>query len=152
VALSVRELGYRANRHARGLRSGKSGSLGLLLPVTGDVSPEEALSLDFYMRLTSATAAAAFAHEYPLMLLPSTMAESGLTGFGIDGGIVVDPSPSDHRVSMLIARGVPVVTIEGDQGRPEEPWYVTPATSATTRRMLDHLARRGARRICPAGA
>jgi DNA-binding LacI/PurR family transcriptional regulator len=147
VALAVRQLGYRANHHARGLRSGKTGSLGLLLPVTGDVRPEEALSLDFYMRLTSAAAAAAFSREYALMLLPSTIAESGLTGFGIDGGIVVDPSPSDQRVSLLIERGLPVVTIERDHGRPDDPWYVTSATDATTWRMLDHLAKRGAQRI-----
>jgi DNA-binding LacI/PurR family transcriptional regulator len=48
---------------------------------------------------------------------------------------------------MLIARSLPVVTIERDQGRPEDPWYVTSATDATTWRMLDHLAKRGARRI-----
>jgi DNA-binding LacI/PurR family transcriptional regulator len=147
VALAVRQLGYRANHHARGLRSGKTGSLGLLLPVTGDVRPEEALSLDFYMRLTSAAAAAAFSREYALMLLPSTIAESGLTGIGIDGGIVVDPSPADQRVNLLLARGLPVVTIERDHGRPEDPWYVTSATDATTWRMLDHLAKRGAQRI-----
>ena len=147
VAGAVRELGYRANHHARGLRSGKTGSLGLLLPVAGDGGQEEALSLDFYMRLTSAAAATAFAREYALMLLPPTIAESRLTGFGIDGGIVVDPSPCDQRVSLLTERGLPVVTIERDHGRPENPWYVTSATDVTTRRMLDHLAKRGARRI-----
>ena len=54
----VGRLGYRANRHARGLRSGRSGALALLLPVQADVRTDEALSLDFYMRLATTAAAA----------------------------------------------------------------------------------------------
>src|SRR6266550_6155811 len=43
VAQVVHRLGYRANRHARGLRMGRSGSLGLLLPVSGDARSDETL-------------------------------------------------------------------------------------------------------------
>src|SRR5438046_10212833 len=57
VAQVVRRLGYRANRHARGLRIGRSGSLGLLLPVSGDARSDETLRLDFDMRLAGAAAA-----------------------------------------------------------------------------------------------
>ncbi|MHB1572261.1 MAG: LacI family DNA-binding transcriptional regulator, partial [Solirubrobacteraceae bacterium] len=49
----ARRLGYQANRHARGLRSGRSRALGLVLPVRGDARSDEALSLDFYMALAS---------------------------------------------------------------------------------------------------
>ena len=147
VAEVVKDLGYRANRHARGLRSGKSGSLGLLLPITADVRSDEALRLDFYMRLTSVAAATAFSHDHALMLLPPTVAKTGLAGFALDGAIVVDPSAGDERVSLLARQGLPVVTIERDQGRPEDPWYVTSDMGVNARRMLDHLAERGARRI-----
>ncbi len=86
-------LGYRANRHARGLRSGRSGALALLLPVQADVRTDEALSLEFYMRLATTAAAAAFAQEQALILLPPAIVQTGLRGLAVDGGIVVDPSP-----------------------------------------------------------
>src|SRR5262249_56914243 len=50
VAQVVGTLGYRANRHAQGLRSGRSGALGLLLPVAGAARSDETLRLHFYMR------------------------------------------------------------------------------------------------------
>ncbi len=148
VAQVVGQLGYRANRHARGLRSGRSGALALLLPVGADVRVDEALSLEFYMRLASAAAAAAFSQEQALMLLPPTIVQTGLRGLVIDGGIVVDPSPHDPRVSLLTEHGLPVITIERDLGRPEERWYVASETEANTHQVLDHLAARGAHRIC----
>jgi DNA-binding LacI/PurR family transcriptional regulator len=60
VAQMVQRLGYRANRHARGLRSGRSDTVALLLPVGDDPRSDEALRLDFYMRLASTAAATAF--------------------------------------------------------------------------------------------
>ena len=143
----VRQLGYRANRNARGLRSGRSDTLGLLLPVRADVQADEALSLDFYMQLATSAAAAAFSREQALMLLPPTIVQTGLRGFGIDGGIVVDPAPRDPRVSLLTEHGLPVVTIERDLGRPDDRWYVASETDANTRQVLDHLTAQGAERI-----
>ncbi len=148
VARVVRELGYRANRHAQGLRLGRSGAIALLLPVRADVRSDEALSLDYFMRLASAAAAEAFSREQALMLLPPAVVTTGLRALGLDGGIVVDPSPHDPRVSLLAGHGLPVVTIERDLGRPDDPWYVAGETDSSTRRVLDHLHTQGARRIC----
>jgi DNA-binding LacI/PurR family transcriptional regulator len=147
VAQVVRRLGYRANRHARGLRSGRSGSLGLLLPLSEDARSDETLRLDFYMRLASSAAMTAFTRENALMLLPPAIKAAGLRGLAIDGGIVADPSPQDERVAALEELGVPVVTIGHGLGRADYPWYVASETDANTRLMLDHLAERGARRI-----
>lgn len=147
VTQVVGRLGYRANRHARGLRSGRSGTLGLLLPVSGDVRSDETLRLDYYMRLAGAAAAAAFAREHALMLLPPVIAGAGLGGLAIDGGIVADPSPHDERTSVLEQHGLPVVTIGRDLGRPDHSWYVELDNKANTRLLLDHLADRGAERI-----
>ncbi len=147
VTQVVHRLGYRANRHARGLRSGRSGTLGLFLPVSGDVRSDETLRLDYYMRLAGAAAAAAFAREHALMLLPPMSAGAGLGGVAIDGGIVADPSPHDQRVTALLDLGLPVVTIGRDLGRPDQSCYVELDTNANTRLMLEHLAARGARRI-----
>lgn len=147
VVQVVRQLGYRANRHARGLRSGRSGALALLLPVRAGAHADEALSLDFYMRLATAAAAAAFAQEQALMLLPPAIVHTGLRGLGVDGGIVVDPSPLDPRVTLLAEQRLPVVTIERDLARPDDRWYVASETDVNTRQVLDHLAAQGARRI-----
>jgi len=147
VTQVVHRLGYRANRHARGLRSGRSGTLGLLLPVSGDVRSDETLRLDYYMRLAGAAATAAFAREHALMLLPPVIGGAGLGGLAIDGGIVADPSPNDPRVEVLEAQGLPSVTIGRDLGRPDHSWYVELDTNANTRLLLDHLASRGAERI-----
>jgi DNA-binding LacI/PurR family transcriptional regulator len=148
VGRVVRQLGYRANRHAQVLRSGRAGALALMLPVQADVRIDEALSLDFYMRLASAAAGEAFAREQALMLLPPTVVSTGLRGLGVDGGIVVDPSPLDERVELLAGSGLPVVTVERDLGRPDDPWYVAAQTDVSTRELLDHLHAQGARRIC----
>jgi DNA-binding LacI/PurR family transcriptional regulator len=143
----VRRLGYQANRHARGLRSGRSGALGLLLPVGADARSDEALSLDVYMRLSSAAAATTFAHQQALMLLPPSITLSGLRGFALDGGIITDPSKGDRRTTLFERLGLPVVTIERDLGRPDDPHYVASNTEANTEQMLSHLADRGAERI-----
>ncbi len=162
VTQVVHRLGYRANRHARGLRSGRSGTLGLLLPVSGDVRTDETLRLDYYMRLAGAAATSAFAREQALMLLPPVIAGArpggggldgaglvgvGLGGLAIDGGIVADPSPHDQRLTVLEEHGLPAVSIGRDLGRPDHSWYVELDNFANTRLMLDHLAERGARRI-----
>jgi DNA-binding LacI/PurR family transcriptional regulator len=99
------------------------------------------------MRLATTAAAAAFAQEQALILLPPAIVQTGLRGLAVDGGIVVDPSPLDPRVTLLASQGLPVVTIERDLGRPDDPWYVASETDANTRRVLNHLTARGARRI-----
>src|SRR2546429_6681819 len=80
VAQVVHRLGYRANRHARGLRMGRSGSLGLLLPVSGDARSDETLRLDFYMRLAGAAPPMAFSRAPALNLLPPLFPGSGVRG------------------------------------------------------------------------
>lgn len=147
VAQAAQRLGYRANRHARGLRSGRSHALALLLPVGDDSRSDEALRLDFYMRLASTAAATAFTQEYALLLLPPRIVADGLRDFMVDGGIVVDPAPNDPWVSLLHGHNLPVVTIERDLGRPDDPWYVASDAEASARQMLDHLAACGAERI-----
>ncbi len=147
IAEVVARLGYRANRHARGLRSGRSGAVGLLLPVSVDARNDEVLSLDFYLKLASVAAATAFDREQALLLLPPATTKTGLRGLAVDGGIVVDPSPMDPRVTLLRDLDLPVVTVERDLGRPGHRWYVATEAEANTRQVLDHLAERGARSV-----
>ncbi len=146
VAEVARQLGYQANRHARGLRSGHSRALGLVLPVRGDARSDEALSLDFYMRLAGAAAVSAFSHQQSLMLLPPKIGRSDLRGLALDGGIVVDPRHADPRVTLFEEVGLPVVTIERDPGRADTA-YVACRTGEITQAILEHLEQQGAQRI-----
>jgi DNA-binding LacI/PurR family transcriptional regulator len=142
----VRRLGYQANRHARGLRSGRAGALGLVLPIRGDPRVDEALSLEFYMRLASAAAASAFSRQAALLLLPPKFGAVELRGLALDGGIVVDPSVNDAHVALFEELGLPVVTIERDHGR-KDVSFIASRTEENTRLMLDHLHTQGARKI-----
>lgn len=146
ITAIAQHLGYQANRHARSLRSGHSRALGLILPVRGDVRTDEALSLDYYMRLASSAAAAAFAHQQSVTLLPPKLNRSDLRALALDGGIVVDPRLADPRVTLFEEMGLPVVTIERDLAR-DDGWYVACHTVEITREILDHLAGQGATRI-----
>jgi DNA-binding LacI/PurR family transcriptional regulator len=146
VAEVAGRLGYRANRHASSLRSGRSAAIGLLLPVRGEALSDEALSLDFYMRLAAAAAASAFDHRQALMLLPPQPRNSDLRSMGLDGGIVVDPGVGDARVALFDSLGLPFVTIERDPTR-DDGWFVASRPAENAARMLDHLAERGAKRI-----
>lgn len=146
IAAVAQRMGYQANRHARGLRSGHSRALGLVLPVRGDARTDEALSLDFYMRLAGAAATCAFTHQQSVTLLPPKLGRAELRGLALDGGIVVDPRYGDSRVALFEEAGLPVVTIERDPAR-SDGWYVACRTQEITRAILDHLAERGATRI-----
>ncbi len=145
VAEVADRLGYRANRHAISLRSGRSAAIGLLLPVRGEAISDEALSLDFYMRLAGAAAASAFDRRQALMLLPPQPTKADLRGMALDGGIIVDPAIGDARVALFDSLGTPFVTIERDLAR-DDGWFVGSRPAENTVRMLDHLAERGARR------
>jgi len=139
-------LGYRANQHAISLRSGRSAAIGLLLPVQGEAISDEALSLDFYVRLAGAAAASAFNRGQALMLLPPRPTRAHLRGIALDGAIVVDPAIADARVELFDSLGMPFVTIERDLAR-DDGWFVGSRPAENAVRMLDHLAERGARRV-----
>src|SRR6476661_5528724 len=71
IATTAQELGYRPNRTARRLHSGRSGAIALLLPfVEPDVARDEMLALDYSMHLAGAAARAAFATGHPMLLTP----------------------------------------------------------------------------------
>ena len=138
-------IGYRANPVARNLRAGRTGMLSLVLPTIGhDATTNEALALDYYMRLASAAAAAAFAHEYALLLPPPLRSGADLRDLPIDGGILADPEMNDPRLSMFRALNLPVVTIERDLGDDDDAGASSSDNDANTRIVLDHLAQ-GAR-------
>jgi DNA-binding LacI/PurR family transcriptional regulator len=145
---AAKRIGYRANRTARSLRSGRTGILALVLPIIGaDAHRNEALGLGFYIRLAGAAAAAASARDHALLLPPPLRQTTDLHDLPIDGGIVVDPAANDPTLALFEALGLPVVTVERDPARPGANWFVASDNAANTRTVLDHLAANGAQRI-----
>jgi DNA-binding LacI/PurR family transcriptional regulator len=148
IAVAADRLGYRPSRTARRLRSGRSGTIALLLPfVEPDVGRDEIFALDYYMHLAGAAARAAFATGHPMLLTPPLRTVDDLRDLGVDGGVVCDPARDDPRVGLFDALGLPVVTVERDPGRLDHPWVVRADNEANTRRLLDELADAGAARI-----
>jgi DNA-binding LacI/PurR family transcriptional regulator len=148
VRSTADRLGYRPDRTARRLRSGRSGTLALLLPsVEPGVGDDELGALDYYLHLAGAATRAAFAAGHPVLLTPPLETADDLHDLGVDGGIVCDPLREDPRVEFFEALDLPVVTIERDPAHPERPWVVRADNEGNTRALLDHLAAAGARRI-----
>jgi DNA-binding LacI/PurR family transcriptional regulator len=137
------KLGYHANRNARALRSGRTGTIGLVLPQVV-AAP---LAIDYYVGVAMAAAQAAFMRDYALLLLPPLRSHADVRRFAIDGAILADPPAGEMQLSLLEQSGLPVVTIDRDLKRSDWRWWVAADNAASTRRMLDHLEQAGARRV-----
>ncbi len=136
-------LGYRVNRVARGLRTGQSDLIALMLPSAGGV---ELLTHEYYGLALLGASRAAVTAELGLVLLPETEADS--TGASLaDGVIVIDPARRDPSVRRLRKERVPLVTIGTDPSLPDDPWAVIANDEANCRSMLDRLWAAGSRRI-----
>lgn len=138
-------LGYRPNASARHLVGGTTGLVGLVVsqPRRGSF---EISDFTYFTEIMAAATAAAMARGYALVLAPP---DWGLGGgaVAIDGAIVIDPLRRDPLVREFERAGTPLVTT----GRVLDvsgslPWVDNDHVRAT-RRVCDHLAKRGARRI-----
>jgi DNA-binding LacI/PurR family transcriptional regulator len=147
VERAARRLGYHASRTAAALRSGRTGTLGLMLPEGAGLQSGELIGVDFYLQQAAAATRAAFARDHAVALLPPVGSINELRRFALDGAIVNDPAPRDPRLDAFDALGLPVVTIDRDLGRPERPWWVASDNAANARAALDHLAAAGAERV-----
>lgn len=147
IRRTAEQLGYQANRIARGLRLGRYGVQALWLPVGRDDASNDALSLDYYMRLASATAKAFFARGDIVTLIPAVDSSDHLVSVPIDGAVVVDPHDEDRRLEILRELDIPTVTIERNPIDPDDPWCVSSDTAHHIESLLEHLASEGAARI-----
>jgi DNA-binding LacI/PurR family transcriptional regulator len=140
------QMGYRPSVAARNLGGGKTGLLGLLISQpTG--SPVRFSDFAYFTQLMMAASTTAMKAGYALVL---TAAESGLpggAGLPLDGALIIDPVADDPMVQELLDSDIPVVTTGRILGPNENRPWVDNDHAAGARAVLDHLARRGARRI-----
>jgi DNA-binding LacI/PurR family transcriptional regulator len=139
-------MGYHPNRNARGLRSGRTDTIALLLPLVPGRRGQP-VQIDFYLELLTASVDAAFQHDQALVQLPPLETADDLRRFALDGGIVVDPVRDDPRVAMFHELELPLVTLGNHDARPNDRWTVIADSAGTTRAMCDHMISQGARRI-----
>ncbi|MES9517844.1 LacI family DNA-binding transcriptional regulator [Rhodococcus erythropolis] len=136
-------LGYRANRSAQNLRTGRTATLGLMLPAPDQLSSAEYLNFDWYGRVATAATQAAFHGDHSLLLLPSMKDPNGLRRIEMDGVLIVDPMTHDPRVDVLKKIGIPAVAV--GPGNPDQfEWSISPDLVATTETLLNHLTEQGA--------
>lgn len=146
VQLIARQLGYRANANARGLRDGRVGRIAVVHS-DASVGSSPLTDLAFSMRMLGSITEHAAAQGFgTLLTLPPNAYESGR--FDVDGVIFVDPVPGNLLLERLRQSGLPIVTTGRDLSLPvtEGNWVDNDLASATNE-MLDLFASRGASRI-----
>lgn len=147
VRQAAAELGYRPSRTALAFRLGRTGTIAYSLPVV-DEGAFSVLGVEAYMVGARAAASAAFEEGYALTLTPPQLrGDSAWNLIGADGVIVCDPVRGDERISTLERLGIPLVTIEQDAGRSNDPYAVVGDYAGNMTQMLDHLWSQGARTI-----
>ena len=138
-------LGYRPNRVAQRLVTGRSGMVGMIVKIKPDMSADQT----FFEILTGLTAALS-AREVDLVLAVDQEADPVLPYKRmlerdiLDGFVLNAPVPFDPRVEFLAARGIPFVMHGQDRPEPAYPTYGIDnrAVSADSVRLLAQLGHR----------
>ncbi len=138
------ELGYRPNVSARALAKGRTG----LLAVAPSVLPEVTsyLAIDYLSEVVSGAMGRATALGHPVVVAPAMSTPALWESLPVDGVVVVDPKAGDQHVVEVLARGIPLVTVDRDPSHPDG-WFVDSGVAQGTRALLDHLWEKGARRV-----
>jgi LacI family transcriptional regulator len=147
VQQTADKLGYRPNRIAQRLVTGRSGMVGMIVKIQPDMSSD----MIFFEILTGLTAALA-ARDTDLVFAVDQsddpiepyqrMLERGI----LDGFILNAPVPDDPRVAWLLARGTPFVVHGQDRQDVDYPFFGID-NRAVMRDSVDLLAALGHRRI-----
>jgi LacI family transcriptional regulator len=145
VSAIVREHGYAANRSARGLSAGRTGFVGVLVPLVYPV---------YFSAILSGAAEALYDHELRLVLSPThheherevTLLDRLMHGM-TDGALIVLPEESTDELAALMDSGYSFVVV--DPLMPVDARI--PSVSAThasgANQAMQHLLDLGHRRI-----
>ncbi|RJL18489.1 substrate-binding domain-containing protein [Paracoccus siganidrum] len=141
----AREIGYHPSSMARGLRSGRTGTIAIAssMPFSVAAGPSR---LGFLMEIAASAAMSALTRNIALCLIPPLAPESNLASLGFDGVILVEPTSKDPLIAHFEARHTPIVSIGKVAGRTDIP-AVDLRSHETARMMLDHLRDMGSRQV-----
>jgi LacI family transcriptional regulator len=141
----VREHGFSTNRGARGLSSGRTGMIGLTLPLVADAYFGPILSgaaEALYERdLRIVLAATLHEHDREVSLVERLM--RGTT----DGAILMLPEESEAELVSLQQQGFPFVVVDPREPPPEGIPCVAAMHAAGAKQATEHLLGLGHRRI-----
>jgi LacI family transcriptional regulator len=141
----VREHGFSTNRGARGLSSGRTGIIGLTLPLVNDA---------YFGPILSGAAEALYEQDMRILLAPTLHEhdrEVGLlerlVGGTSDGAILILPEESTEELLYLQALGFPFVVVDPREPPPEGIPCVSAMHAAGAKLATEHLLELGHTRI-----
>ena len=141
----VRERGFSTNRNARALSGGRTGLVGVTLPI---------LEAAYFAVIVSGTAEALYEHDMRIVLCPTlhqherevTLLDRLMHGT-TDGAVLMLPEESNAELRALQQSGYPFVVVDPrvqlDEGIPA----VSAGNASGARAATEHLLSRGHRRI-----
>ncbi len=141
----VREQGFSTNRGARGLSSGRTGMIGLTLPLVADA---------YFGPMLSGAAEALHESDMRIVLAPTlhehdrevSLLERLMRGT-TDGAILMLPEESADELRFLQRQGFPFVIVDPREAPPEGIPCVAAMHAAGAKQATEHLLGLGHRRI-----
>src|SRR3954449_2157788 len=141
----VREHGFSTNRGARGLSSGRTGMIGLTLPLVADA---------YFGPMLSGASEALYERDMRIVLAPTfhdhdremSLLDRLMRGT-TDGAILMLPEESADELRMLQRQGFPFVVVDPREPPPEGIACVAAMHAAGAKEATEHLLALGHRRI-----
>jgi LacI family transcriptional regulator len=141
----VRAHGFSTNRGARGLSTGRTGNVGLTLPLVADA---------YFGPILSGAAEALHERDMRIVLAPTfhqhdrevSLLER-LMGGTTDGAILMLPEESAEELRMLQRQGFPFVVVDPREAPPDGIPCVSAMHAAGAKAATEHLLELGHRRI-----
>lgn len=148
VVATARRMRYRPSAVASGLRNNRLGILALVLRPLDTLESFLPEGVDYFLRFAGAASLSALEHGYGLMLLSDpTLPDAPSISLAADGFIITEPVENDPVIDLLLAEGIPLLTVGKDLARPAYDGWIEPNTARITEQVLDHLEANGARRV-----
>jgi DNA-binding LacI/PurR family transcriptional regulator len=133
-------LGYRPNALARGLRTGRTFSIGL-----HQLAGSDRFAAQYTREFAAGAIEVVHRADYDLTLLATDTGLPRARQPHVDGIIIADPIANDIRARELVESGIPVIAGEYyPLGMPSSPVIAVDHATAA-RGLLDHAYERGAR-------
>ena len=141
----VRAHGFSTNRGARGLSSGRTGIIGLTLPLVNDA---------FFGPILSGASEALYERDMRILLAPTLHEHDRevslmerITRGTTDGAILILPEESTEELLHLVELGYPFVVVDPREPPPEGIPCVAAMHSAGAKLATEHLLELGHRHI-----